>query len=86
MAAGSSERCTSSGVIAPHAGIIMAVPMPSAKVKTSRIGAVVIPASVSTPSVRGSEQHPYLRRDQVAPPVDDIGKRTRRQRQQEYRG
>ncbi len=51
MADCSSTRRTNSGVIAPHAGIIIAVPITRANVKASRIGAVVIPESVNTPRV-----------------------------------
>jgi len=51
MAARSSARLTNSGVIAPHAGIIIAVPIPSAKVNINSTEAVVNPDKVSTPRV-----------------------------------
>jgi len=63
----------------------MAVPMPRAKVRISRMGAVVH-AGKRQHAQRCCSDHPYLRGDQVAPPVDDIGQRPGRQRQQKYRG
>lgn len=50
MAACNSARGTNSGVTAPQAGIIIAVPMPRAKVNNNNSGAVVKPASVKPPN------------------------------------
>ena len=45
-----SSRGTSSGMIAPHAGIIMAMPTPRKKVKSSKINEPVTPVRVRIPS------------------------------------
>ena len=47
MAACNCALGTISGVIAAQAGIIIAVPMPMAKVRTSSVQAVVMPVRVS---------------------------------------
>ena len=51
MAAGNMSLDTNSGAMAAHAGIVIAAPQPSAKVKARSNQALVMPISVHTPRI-----------------------------------
>ena len=78
-ASGNCSRGTSSGTIACQAGLFIAVPIFSRKVRISSTHGEMMLKKVSTLRIATARQHPCLPENQQPAAIEDIGRRPRQQ-------